>query len=409
MAVNKNEVFIKKGAPRKGDSGHYPIGILLRRRKTVGEVGLEIECEASNHLPKPPGYGSTPIPLPGTSFWSACKDGSLRGYDSCEYVLTKPIKFTEVDTAVKELFTQFEKKGTILDDSNRTSVHVHLNTQPFHLNRLTAFMGLYFSVEEMLTQWCGEHRVGNLFCLRGRDAPSIVTQIKKWIQSDGSYELSQNLHYAGLNAHALQKFGSLEVRTLRGCTDPAVIVNWVKMLERIYTLSKEYPDPRHLCDGFSGNGPLAFLDFVLGDMVPILRSEISWTDQRVAESMYDGIHLAQDLCYCRDWAEYRPAEVSEDPFGRLTKPKKAGLGASLATYNDIMAEAQYIHTQNTGMYHPAPAVPTGAFAQWATDNGIAPSAPSPFPSAPEEAGELDDDYEPEEPDFDEMEDDDDDF
>lgn len=313
-----HEVFIGKSAKKSTD---YPIGHLLRRRKTVGDIGIEIECEASNSLPKPAnGINSQPQVMPGMKHWSAVKDGSLRGADNCEYVLTKPIKFPQVEEALGELFDAFTAKGTVLDDSNRTSVHVHLNMQTFHLNRLAAFLGLYFSVEELLTQWCGEHRVGNLFCLRAKDAPAIVSSVKKFIESDGQYELGNNLHYAGLNANALTKYGSLEVRTLRGVTDKKVILDWVTMLRRIYDLSGDFSDPRNVCDHFSGGGPLAYLAFVLGDMADVLVHDISLSNQDVMSKLYDGIRLAQDICYCREWSDYKPVAITEDPFGRMMNP-----------------------------------------------------------------------------------------
>src|SRR3546814_20262017 len=73
------------------------------------------------------------------------------------------------------------------------------------------------------------------------------------------------MHYAGLNAGALTKFGSVEIRSLRGVNDKQIIEDWVSVLERLYNLSAEFPDPRAIPEGFSGNGPLAFLENLLGD------------------------------------------------------------------------------------------------------------------------------------------------
>jgi hypothetical protein len=41
----------------------------------------------------------------------------------------------------------------------------------------------------------------------------------------------------------LAKFGSLEVRTLRGCTDPQTIWIGSAILERLYVLSAEFDRP----------------------------------------------------------------------------------------------------------------------------------------------------------------------
>src|SRR3546814_4763102 len=100
----------------------------------------------------------------------------------------------------------------------------------FHLIRLCSFFALYFLVEELLTAWCGEHRVGNLFCLRAKDAPAIVSEIKKTLQNEKIY-FHDGMHYAGLNAGALTKFGSVEIRSLRGVNDKQIIEDWVRSEE----------------------------------------------------------------------------------------------------------------------------------------------------------------------------------
>lgn len=285
----------------------YDIKTLLGRMPTAGEVGIEIECEGNK-------FEKNNANL--APFWEFHQDHSLRGQDNAEYVLVKPIKFDQVPEAIDAIWKVMDKYGTVLDVSNRTSVHVHLNCQKFHLNRLTAFMALYFIVEEALTEWCGDHRVGNLFCLRAKDAPGLVSQIKRFVRSDGKIELRDNLHYGGLNAHALMKYGSLEIRTLRGCTNPQTIIEWLTILRRLYDLSAEFQDPRDICGMFSAEGPATFFGTILGDTAMTVRQGISMTEEQIRDSLYDGIRLAQDICYCRDWSLYKPVELADDPFGR---------------------------------------------------------------------------------------------
>ena len=299
----------------------YPIMYLVRGlRPTPGEVGIEIECEGNkfkkSHLPEPWGYH---------------EDHSLRGKDNAEYVLKYPILFSEVPNALKDLWTMFEDYGTVLDVSNRTSVHVHLNVQKFHLNRLSAFLGLYFCLEEILTEWCGEHRVGNLFCLRAKDAPAIVTKVRKFLATEDKTVLSDSLHYAGLNANALIKFGSIEVRTLQGVRDAQTIETWVSILQRLYDLSAEYEnDPRLVCAGFSSSGPMNFLYSMLGDKADTILNDINMSPNEIRNSLYNGIRMAQDLCYCRDWSTYKPQLPALDPFGR--KEKQIVLNATPMTH-----------------------------------------------------------------------------
>ena len=296
-------VFKKKVETQLG----MPVFVLVGAEPIKGDIGIEIEVEGNKFQKKD-------IPTP----WKYTKDGSLRGQDNAEYVLKGPISFEKVNDAIDILWDMFKKYGSKLDESNRTSVHVHLNVQKFHLNRLCSFFALYFIIEELLTAWCGDHRVGNLFCLRSKDAPAIVSEIKNMLVNEKVY-FTEGMHYANVNAQALNKFGSVEIRSLRGCTDPQNIIDWVSVLERIYKLSAEFPDPRAIPEGFSGGGPLSFLENILGDKFHLIIDNIGYTNNEISDALYSGIRLAQDLCYCRDWSEYTPRNIKDDPFGRSKK------------------------------------------------------------------------------------------
>lgn len=303
---------------------------LPEKRRTKADVGIEIEVEG-NKFPKTEGYEGThhPVKLTGVPGWSYVHDGSLRGEDNAEYVLTNPIKFKDVPKKIDELFEALNKYGSVIQDSKRTSVHIHLNVQNFHLNRLAAFLGLYFCFEEILTEWAGDHRVGNLFCLRAKDAPAIVSKAKEFIKTEASVRISENLHYSGINIHALAKHGSIEVRTLRGTSNPQTIVEWVSILQRLYEVSERYEDPRRVVDGFSGMGALEFFYDILGDVAPIVRRDVDWTDEMIRDSLYEGIRFAQDVCYCRDWSEYKAIELKPDPFRRTARTVAKSISASM--------------------------------------------------------------------------------
>lgn len=343
------DIFVEKKSPARPS---FDIGVLFNKKGVTGDLGLEIEVEGANL----PHEDDTPSP------WVYKHDGSLRGEDSAEYVLGKPIKFDALPDALEDLWAAFKVKKSRLDDSNRTSVHVHLNCQRFHLNRLTAFMALYFCLEDLLTHWAGEHRVGNLFCLRAKDAPAIVSQIKRFIKrSDeltGKYKtnlLQDHLHYSGLATDALARFGSLEVRTLRGVSDHKTIIEWVEMLRRLYDLSEQFTDPRRIPEMFSEMGPLAFFAEVMGPMTETLRRDIPHSDQQIRESMMEGIRMAQDLCYCRNWSEYKEVTIKADPFGRDSKRAMAQI---MAMAEGHIAEGPMLMNEGPNFI---PAEPEGHF------------------------------------------------
>lgn len=333
----------------------FSLGATLGKTPVKGTVGIEIEIEGN----KLPHENMTPAP------WVYHNDQSLRGEDTGEYVLGKPIEFDKVNKALSTLWGTFNKMGSRLDDSNRTSVHIHLNVQPFFLNRLTSFMALYFTVEEVLTEWCGEHRVGNLFCLRAKDAPAIISQIRRFIRMNMEAPLKEHLHYSAMNANAIMKFGSLEFRTLRGVSDPNIIEEWIGILKRLYDLSADYKDPRDICGLFSGVGPLDFFEEVLGPKAYVIRNGISFSSEQLTDSMFEGIRLAQELCYARDWSVFKGVELKPDPFKRDPKKiikKLMGLSGGVvasspqAVMEQAMAEAVEDYEEEYDEDNGAPAI-----------------------------------------------------
>lgn len=383
--VNPNIYVLKK---RNTEPSHS-INNLFRLKDAKGEVGVEVEVEG-NKFPKPPNAAGShhKVAMPNWKYWSYCHDGSLRGQDNAEYVLTKPVMFSEVNDAIDELFANLNAYGSVLDESNRTSVHVHLNFQEFFLNRLATFCGLWFCFEEILTQWCGDHRVGNLFCLRGKDAPAITTLIKEFIKRDGAYDIRDNFHYSGLNVNALQKFGSIEIRTMRGATDPEIIKAWLRILERFYKASGDYNDPRNMVDQFSALGPVEFFHTFLGPDAFRIIQDLSLTQEDIYSSMLEGIRLAQDICYCRPWEDFNPVVLKPDPFGRDKKKVTASLNNYVVNMMPTLSQAMdyetFLNSQQTLTVGPAWAAPG--------EQPIHAAPPAPAPMTPEmeaAAAELD--------------------
>lgn len=293
--------------------------IMGRAKPLSGQIGLEVEVEGNQFPKDDETYDDEDVYLGGDLIphqWRYVHDGSLRGDDNAEYILAKPLYFHEVSSALQDLWDMFDKFGSVLDESNRTSVHVHLNAQEWHLNRVAAFLGLYFSVEEILVNWCGDHRAGNLFCLRAKDAPAIVNKARKFIKTGDLSVFDDGMHYAGVNLEALRNKGSIEIRSMRGATRWEPILTWVNILNRIYDLSAEFEDPRLVVAQFSGGGALNYLRFVLGDFTDEVIAGADMSPGEVVRSVTEGIRFAQNVCYCRDWSAFKPTNVSADPFGR---------------------------------------------------------------------------------------------
>src|SRR3990172_9397067 len=114
-------------------------GLSLRKR-TAGDVGVEIEVEGRN--------------LPYTEkYWKREADGSLRGPENAEYVLRKPATLTQLKMALKSLAIDYRASEAKVDESVRAGVHVHVNVQHMNMVEVYNFITLYLILEELLTKY----------------------------------------------------------------------------------------------------------------------------------------------------------------------------------------------------------------------------------------------------------------
>lgn len=262
------------------------------------EVGIEVECE---------GRG---LPVEMLSHWKCTRDGSLRN-GGIEYVLRKPYPRDKVETALKYLDRKIKETGARLDMSNRTSVHVHVNCMDLSMKQTISYICMYLLFEELLMQYCGKDRHGNLFCLDAQSADYLVGYMREAIQQD-TYSIlgTDELRYASINVTALQKFGSLEFRALRGTADVKTIKTWVDILLRLKDKAIAYPSPVDIAYDFSSEGPARYLIKILGDLV----KEIDTSDMQpreVESVLYRGARTMQDIAYAREWQTGAPKKVTK--------------------------------------------------------------------------------------------------
>lgn len=295
LGPNYDEHEIEMPTPKKKISTlqnkHYNKKIstwLPASRLTDGEIGLEIECEGTNLF-------NAPI-----SYWTCHQDHSLRaaqdGSPPIEYVLKKPLNRKELDKALLYLSTKLKQTGSTIDDSTRTSVHVHLNCQKYTVQEVYKIICMYIIYEELLTEWCGKDRVGNLFCLRSKDAEYFLNCLEQAVIS-GKYNqiLQDEYRYSACNTASLKKFGSLEFRTMRGTVDVQVIRTWVDILVGLKDKALSFDNPRSIVELFQRIGPLAFYE----QTFPIRSMFVN--HQNLSGSMWDGLRLMRDVAYAVKW------------------------------------------------------------------------------------------------------------
>ncbi len=220
-------------------------------RETQGmRLGVELELEG-------PGVG---LADEATKGWRRAADGSLRG-ESIEFVLASPMVYEEAVTAVNHLFSKFKKRDVKFNQSVRTSTHVHLNFSDKPLRMAINFFCLFTMLEEVLEFYSGEDRRGNLFCLSSRRTDEIAQILQTCLKNNSLNGFAGDRYkYAACNLSTLFKFGSVEVRTMRGADTAEQVNKWMAILNDLYVFSVNIESPTDLVIALSNEGADGFLN-----------------------------------------------------------------------------------------------------------------------------------------------------
>jgi hypothetical protein len=211
-------------------------------------IGVEIEVEGL----------STPPRVEG---WHLIPDGSLNG-DGGEYVIEAPEGVEDTWRKIKALNTALKTDCPNHTFTIRTSVHIHVNVQDLTLQQIVNFIVLYWIYEDMLFNYCGEDRRGNLYCLRRKDAEvqdMALFNLLRYIERPRAFIDSirrPELKYSALNLHTVYKLGTLEFRAMHGTSSPLKLKRWMKMLLALKKEAKRHPSVPHLLFNFKKPTPL---------------------------------------------------------------------------------------------------------------------------------------------------------
>lgn len=270
---------------------------LFRRRKTAGDVGIEIEVEGEN------------LVIVDNEVWSTVDDHSLRGVypeSRAEYVLATPVRSDAILPALNMLAE--ELANSKLDFSYRTSVHVHVNVQQLEAEELLSMMYLYYLLEEPLTRYAGMARIGNNFCLRLRDAEGVLNFTKPWFidpEKMAGYQAHDRVRYAAMNLEALPKYGSVEFRAMEGNLDVERIQDWCKML--LCLRDHKLGSVIDISNAFGLFGPLGLLEEVFP---PKLLKKLMFSD--VEYKMNESFSLSYDLVSSYAYGVSKRAKEAEE-------------------------------------------------------------------------------------------------
>lgn len=295
------------------------IELMRHLKHKEGDVGVEIEVE---------GVG-LPEQVQG---WRVERDGSLRG-ENCEYVLPAPLTFNRVKTALKRLTVDMRTSGAQVLDTGYAGIHIHVNVQRMTPTQVVTYAFLYYALEDLCLEYCGEDRKGNLFCLPAHVAPYPLTALAEAFGVGDLRHLCQDkIRYASLNWKALSEYGSLEFRGMRSTLDEDVILKWIALLLELRETAIQIDSPQRVVEMFSeerGN----FVKAVLPTQHQTLLDTYTGDVERAIER---GVRVIQRTAYTVNWERFRKKEVKErgedvaprapDPFERLLDARAVPFG-----------------------------------------------------------------------------------
>lgn len=290
------EAYQKKAKPKlMGGLYNYRQPMVARKK---GELGIEIEVEATNNLP--PRDCIPTVKTVHKTYWVTHNEGSLR--NGREYVTSGPIDPSDVEPMINALYQGFADYGTNLSISNRCSTHVHKNVSGKKTNQLTSFFIVWNVFEEALIDFCGISRKTNHFCLSSKDSDYIV---QAWLNGirDGNFDFNEGMKYTALNTRPLFEIGSFEVRCGAAHTTPEPVIEWVHIVNAVADYGLSIEDPREIVFEISGGGAASlFRRIVQG--IPGVYEKIVKDPEDFERSCMAGLRRVQSLIYDIRWEDY---------------------------------------------------------------------------------------------------------
>lgn len=227
----------------------------MNEDRETGDVGIEIEVEGER------------LALLNNRYWKWEHDGSLR--NGIEYVTKGSVSLENVPDALKVLING--TRNSEFSFSFRTSVHVHVNCLDLTYKQLLNFIYISTLMDSILVNYCGDKRKANRFCLRLRDAEGMVEGIAPLFRQKGDKAVAferiiprNQVRYAAVNVESIAKYGTIEFRSMRGTTDPKILIPWIETLVHLREFAKGFDCPAQIFNAICEEGGQEFLHNALG-------------------------------------------------------------------------------------------------------------------------------------------------
>lgn len=278
-------------------------------RKRAGHIGLEVEVEFTR--------GALAVASPGGP-WLVKRDGSL--INGIEYYLRQPIKADGRKRDKIKLLTDvldpLVADGRVVEDSPRTSCHVHCNVQDLTPLQVWTVAVAAFLLENPLTTYCGKYsRVANRYCLRVKDNTKIINQFIDDVDSQRPFQglCERGIKYSAVNLGHVANYGSIEFRGMRGHYELDHLDSWTSALWNLVQAAASFPSPEAVYDFFFEADKADFLrKFLTPNLVAEIEKQDGW-EAAIRRAAYDVYPLAT----CTNWEKWE-ARVNKNNPSLLT-------------------------------------------------------------------------------------------
>lgn len=264
-------------------------------------TGVEIEYEGENLQCNPALY------------WKCNPENSLReykGHSPVEYVLIKPLLRDDLVESLDFLEKKLKSSKANPVHSPRTSVHIHKNAQNLTWKQVVTWFVTYALVEDILVEFSGKERIGNLFCLRARDTQYFIHSLEAAIKEDCySYVTNADYRYTSMNLASIAKFGSAEFRSMRSPIPFDDILKWSDVIQSIKDASLKWENPIKVIEYFESNGPKKTLKKIFPE---------PWMYQlfdhpNLTDIMWSAVREVKDVAYASDWLPKQAKPKEKEP------------------------------------------------------------------------------------------------
>lgn len=259
--------------------------------KQTKAIGIEFEVEAQLPLPRAP------------AGWVEHAEGSLRNGGK-EYVTDGTIDIDDTFSTKLSAVLDPINRCRPIEDSPRTSVHVHRNVLQYSPAQVYAIACVYWLLENLLFKYCGKEREGNHFCLRLSDSEGLIRTLTQDIRSNLPFFThlhADNVKYAGLNLATVQRFGSIEFRGMRGVYRQDIVERWCRELDSMVNAAAKLRTPDAVLDYYFRSTREDFLSTFFSKA---FCEELKALDPDWSRTIDKNSGLISGLAYLHDWDKW---------------------------------------------------------------------------------------------------------